>query len=89
MNERQAVIYRDVMEACDAILAATKGMKTGAVGAALVMSMVAIAHDENRYEYELIMSVSRVITGGWVSFTRANIMEGIRRLRGGRIRRCH
>jgi hypothetical protein len=89
MNERQAVIYRDVMEACDAILAATKGMDTNAVNAALAISLIVVAHDENRYEHELLGRVYRVINNGWNIFNRAKVMEGIRRLRIRNIRRAN
>jgi hypothetical protein len=89
MNERQTVIYREVMEACDAILAATKGMNTNVVNAALTISLIVVAHDENRYEHELLMRISRVINNGWAIFNRANVMEGIRRLRIRNIRRAN
>jgi len=89
MSERQAVIYREVMEACDAILAATKGMNTNAVSAALTISLIVVAHDENRYEHELLGSISRVINNGWAIFNRAKVMEGIRRVRIRNIRRAN
>ena len=76
MNERQAVIYSNIIESCDAILAAIEDREITEALAALVMCVVVLAHQDNQSKQELIKRIEE----GWPLFTRAHVEESIHRL---------
>jgi hypothetical protein len=81
MADRRDAILEDVMDACDAILTAIEGRDTAASGAALMIALIVLAHDEKRSKEELLGFLTRRMNESWGLFTRGQVEHAISNMR--------
>ena len=81
MTDRDSEIFEEVMEACDAILAAIQGRSIAASGSGLLVALIVIAHDDAREKDGLIRYVVSMIHESWPIFTRERVEKSIAGLR--------